>query len=299
MTNHNLDVSSEMLGEWRAALPLSWSEMVELGCYGSGSPIGLLANCDLKAELSTRFPTVPTVPCDTFVLAIGEPPDRGATKFGGLPYRPAGAPWPMTADGKPYLFAFQFRFVESRDILPPLPGDVLLVFLKEEYIVTGEDDFIVFEWQNLTDAPLIRAEECIGAEWPYFFGYGLRWRSYDFVDVATIGAEYARMTELIGKRWENDYHQSLVERCAARFPGLKIGGLPTWRDEPTEGVSPGDIFLCGFGEIGPMSEVTYPFANRATPLSLGEALNPRYGLNWYDGFWLFFFLDATGNVHWG
>src|SRR5262245_46005232 len=69
-----------------------------------------------------------TKPVDVFVLAKGEPPVRDATKIGGVPYRPRAKPWPLTPDGKPATFLAQFNFMQSRDILSSLPGDILLMF---------------------------------------------------------------------------------------------------------------------------------------------------------------------------
>ena len=70
------------------------------------------------------------MPTDIFLLNLGEPEQRAVTKVGGLPYRAAGKPWPIAQSGAPMTFLTQFCFVDSRDLVPPLPGDMLLVFIE-------------------------------------------------------------------------------------------------------------------------------------------------------------------------
>lgn len=272
--------------------------MCAVGC--PASPIDILATVDLREYFLGRFPGTPTVPCDIFTIASGEPPVRTATKFGGIPYRPAGAPWPTTAEGKPYLFGFQFCFTESMDISPSLPGDILLVFLKDEYLVTGEDDFLIFEWQQLTNSPLLMDSECPAPRWPYFHGYCCRIRSFDFVDIATISTEYRRLTDSISETLENEPMQTLLATTAARFGGIKIGGLPAWHCDPEDGGLTQDTrLLCSFGSIFPRDGVPYPFSNRANPISIQESLIAENCLNWYDAFWFYVFLDQSGSLAWG
>ena len=294
------DATPDMILQWQTACPLSWKQSITWGAGAPVSPTSVLASMELKSYFARRFPYLATVPCDMFVMATGEPPDRATTKFGGLPYRPAGAPWPAMADGAPYLFAFQFRFVESSDILPFLPGDVLLVFLKEEYLVTGEDDFIVFEWQRLTNVPLVTEQECLAPRWPYFHGYGLRLRSFDFVDVTQVSEEYTRLAESMGCRLENDYAQGLLANSAARFGGVKVGGLPAWRSDcDTDSIYAESELLFGFSSIYPMWDLPYPFVNQSQPLTVAQACAAGNSLNWYDGFWFYVFLGATGDLQWG
>jgi hypothetical protein len=67
------------------------------------------------------------VPADWFVWGTGEGPYRAVTKLGGVPYLPTAMPWPER-DGTVGDFYAQLVFADSRDLVPELPGDVLLVF---------------------------------------------------------------------------------------------------------------------------------------------------------------------------
>jgi uncharacterized protein YwqG len=76
------------------------------------------------------------------------------TKVGGLPYRPADAPWPKDVTGSPLRFIAQLCFVDSRDLVPSLPGDVLLVFGNDDALIE-EAERLVFEWWPIASMPLI------------------------------------------------------------------------------------------------------------------------------------------------
>jgi hypothetical protein len=89
---------------------------------------------------------------DQLTFAAGEPPDRFATKIGGLPYRPASAPWPLGRDGKPLKFLAQFCFADLKDLVGSLPGDVLLVFTVDDaaFYADADGDWTYhFEWYPL------------------------------------------------------------------------------------------------------------------------------------------------------
>jgi hypothetical protein len=72
------------------------------------------------------------IPIDLCVCNWGESPRRETTHVGGLPYRPAIAPWPKDAAGDALTFVAQFSFCVSKDLRNPLPGDVLLIFGPNE-----------------------------------------------------------------------------------------------------------------------------------------------------------------------
>ncbi len=120
----------------------------------------------LRERLHAAFDLGTPVPTDIFVFALGEAPDLSVTKFGGIPYRPADLPWPrkdlqtgttlvasteelmgiarkrdkdlpatplelqeyISEEFPPLRFLAQFNFVDSLDLVGPLPGDVLLLF---------------------------------------------------------------------------------------------------------------------------------------------------------------------------
>src|SRR5262245_4812542 len=101
-----------------------------------------------RSHLGKRLPT------DVAVWARGEPRNRAITKVGGLPYRPSDAPWPSDGRGEPMRFIVQICFADSRDLVPPLPGDILLVFGDDDALV-AEPERLVFEWWPLACESLV------------------------------------------------------------------------------------------------------------------------------------------------
>ncbi|MEZ5976446.1 MAG: DUF1963 domain-containing protein, partial [Planctomycetota bacterium] len=67
------------------------------------------------------------VPTDVFIMVPGEPRNLAGTKVGGRPFWPKGKPWPVSEGGEPHEFLAQFNFLDSKDIYPDLPGDILVV----------------------------------------------------------------------------------------------------------------------------------------------------------------------------
>src|SRR5262249_19088597 len=90
---------------------------------------------------------------DAFLFVRGEPAIPFVTKVGGVPYRAAEVPWPAGEDGRPMTFLAQFCFSGSTDLVGELPGDVLLVFARDDQAyfssIFGDDDGLRFEWYPL------------------------------------------------------------------------------------------------------------------------------------------------------
>lgn len=292
------DVSPEPLKLWRqAAERRGLSEI-----YGDPgiSPVSFASAIDFRDRLRRKWPEYATTPADIHVLAYGEPENRAATKFGGLPFRPAGAPWPVTAEGEAYAFICQFRFTESQDILPPLPGDVLLVFFKEVDIYTGDPEFAYFEWQSSALADLMTESELRGEIWPYIHAYGLRYRSFDFVEFDRVAQRQLEWLKVTVTDPVNPSLWRMLANPAARLSGVKIGGLPCWLAEQPDDAPPENRFLCGFPVMFPDNDVEFPWANVQEPIPLLRH-SPTPGneyLNWFDGFSLHFFLTEEQQVEW-
>ncbi len=91
--------------------------------------------------------------------------------YGDLPYMPRAAVWPAPF-GLPANFVGQLSFVDSRGLVPDLPGDVLVLFdtrwyeaakdtLDEDY----ENHFVVY-WFRLGDFDLVTVDDVPdAAEW--------------------------------------------------------------------------------------------------------------------------------------
>ena len=103
-----------------------------------------------------RLRVGPAIATDVFVWAIGEPERRDVTKIGGLPYWPTKQPWPERPDGGPCQFLAQINFTDSQDLVPELPGDVLLVFAKHsDEWMWGSTDALHLVWQKVASQTLI------------------------------------------------------------------------------------------------------------------------------------------------
>lgn len=247
--------------------------------------LAILEQLRREAAASTSLRT--EVPTDVFVFWPGETESRAATKIGGLPYWPACRPWPHTGDGHILGFIAQVSFVDSIDIVAPLPGDLLLVFGRIEMFIDdlrlddpkyywrdwNEPDQFHFEWVNIGTLPLIRTCEHplnSRALYPY---WAQRWRTGDFQDSTDVFNQYKREDRL-----------QVVH-------GTKIGGIPPWiQGDPN---LPGR-FLCCLWSLSPF----YDFLDRAPPL---WRVDRKYGdpgdLTFDDGGAMFITIDGDGNCH--
>jgi uncharacterized protein DUF1963 len=191
-------------------------------------PAAVAVNEQLRAEAiaAGARPNRP-IPTDVVVWSTGEPTHRAVTKTGGLPYRPANAAWPADGRGEPLRFIGQLCFADSRDILPKLPADVLLVFGDEDALL-AEPERLFFEWRGLTDAPLVSEVPAV-----------------DDVLVPFHGSLH-RTSD-----WED-----------AIFEGTKIGGRPRFIQDVPD-VS--GAFVGAIGSISVATDQEYPFINVAEP----------------------------------
>lgn len=137
-----------------------WSETAaerqreRLAAYREGDPFA-------------RRPGRPWNVSDVLLVVPGEAPDRFVTKLGGLPYRPASAPWPRTPAGDPMVFFGQVCFADSLDLVGPLPGDVLLIFTHGEHDHTSGGD-LHYEWYPLGLDELVPADQVPATPWRVF-----------------------------------------------------------------------------------------------------------------------------------
>ena len=191
-------------------------------------PGAVAINEQLRAEpLATKDHKGKRYPTDVVVWAKGESSNRALTKVGGLPYRPAGLPWPVDEIGNPLRFIAQLCFVDSQELVPKPPGDLLLIFGDDDALV-GEPDRLVFEWWPLAPTQLISEVPARDDALAPF--YALLHRTDD---------------------WED-----------AIFEGTKIGGLPKFIQEVPECSG---TFLAALGSISVATDELNPFVNVAEP----------------------------------
>lgn len=191
-------------------------------------PGQVAVNEQLRAEaIAAGERPVRRFPTDVMVWAKGESTTRAVTKIGGLPYRPSDVAWPKDKKGEPQRFIGQLCFADSRDIVPRLPADVLLVFGDEDALV-AEPERLVFEWWPLTTAPLV--SEVPAVEEPLVPYHANLHRTDDWDD--------------------------------AVFEGTKIGGLPNYIQDVPD-VS--GTFIGTIGSIAVPADQRHPFVNVAEP----------------------------------
>jgi len=150
---------------WQSLFPLDRAEKGS-GLGGVLDPASVVYRDQLQAIVRQHQDLGPPVPTDVFLFALGEPPRRDVTKVGGLPYRPRTRPWPMAPDGQPMVYLAQYRFSESRDIAPPVPGDILVVFVRDFCMGSvSPQEYLHFEWYplGLEDLPQIHDVPAIPA----------------------------------------------------------------------------------------------------------------------------------------
>jgi hypothetical protein len=192
-------------------------------------PAAVAVNEQLRAEalVAGKGPARRT-PTDVVVWAKGEAPDRSTTKIGGLPHRPSGVPWPAGEGGRPIRFIGQLCFADSRDLVPALPGDVLLVFGDDEALL-DEPERLVFEWWPLVAGPLVSRAPALDEDafMPY---YATLHRTED---------------------WDT-----------AIFEGTKIGGVPKFIQETPDASG---VFIGAIGSISVAPDERHPFVNVAEP----------------------------------
>ncbi|HWB11548.1 MAG TPA: DUF1963 domain-containing protein [Pirellulales bacterium] len=236
-------------------------------------------------------------PADSLVFIRGEAPGRFITKLGGAPYRPAHVSWPLREDAVPMTFLAQFCFAHSKDILPNLPGEMLLIFARDDDLYMGDPPCFHFEWQPEGLRELIEATEVPMPMWPFVQAFAARHRTVDFENdraVANNAKWAAKATRMHPGRIETMLYS------LARLPGGKIGGLPHWLyPEQHEGIEAGPI-LCALSNLEPRTDIAPPPPNVDCWTQKEEFWedNPEEYLNWRDGCQINFFLTEGANIHW-
>jgi uncharacterized protein YwqG len=252
----------------------------ELAGHIVASPFHLYSVEALRDKHELRRPT--GSPVDVFVFGEGEPTKRHVTKIGGLPYWPAEKPWPTNADGSPFWFLAQLNFADSLDLLPRLPGDLLVILTEDEESWLWDDQETVhFEWQTVKNEQLITSQQfpAFEHEYEYVDCYGVIHRTEDYPESAEVANELD-----VGESYN-----------LAVLNATKIGGAPNFI-QGDQGI-PG-IFLAQLASIQPAPRVSFPWVNREEPYDLGFDKNGIYGNQQMIGDMgsLYLFLQEDGSI---
>ena len=280
------------MGGTISSTPLPLNKLVDIG------PVGVLALWEQIRARHLAGAPVATVPVDLFALGIGEPSLRGVTKVGGMPYRPSKLPWPER-DGAPMTFLAQFRFTESRDHVGPLPGDILLVFVRSKKLdLFGQDpEYFHFEWYPLGLSELVEPESTPKPDWSFATCYGVKHRSVDFPnDMECDGLLRPFLLDYFPDLEAYDFDLQIASLLQWRR--LKIGGIP---DLGNVNVGQNQIhglkFLGTIPTIRPPFEGTYRWINRPNAESVSFPYPPSEILEWWlDLAWINLFLEQNGEV---
>ena len=152
------------------------------------------------------------VPVDLCVWNLGDSNRRDVTKIGGVPYWPATERWPTFGGGKPYTFVAQFCFADSRDIVPNLPGDMLVILAR-----TTNYQNLKLRWFKNTSDELTPAAEIPPSRWTIQPCHATLHRANEYPQ-----ADYEVFDE----------YPFPLNVWAARFlDGSKIGGFWEFREE--------------------------------------------------------------------
>jgi hypothetical protein len=180
-------------------------------------------------------------------------------------------------------FLCQFDFTDSRDLVPKLPGDILLIFVADaESLVTDEQ--VSFIWVASDETEVVREADAPSPTQPVPFvqAWGVRHRTVDLPSC-----------------WEDA--RTLAKESAWRLPVLwatKIGGVPY--DSQDQHGEPPPGYLCQICSVQTHSNVAWPWVDRRAPLSMGFDSEGIYGqknqLMFGDMGELTFYLQENGTI---
>lgn len=288
-------MDNEALRELISHLKTQTYDTIMKGYAGSAGPFDVA--CIEAIRDSIDFTSLTKRETDFLVLNYGRTNDRTATQMGSPPFFPASKPWPVR-DGKPMRFFIQVNFSNSKDILPELPGDILVIFVTHEtYAYIPEE--IHVEWFDLRESNLMPADRTHVCDWEHWtFGgcWGVPYRTFDVLETKPVilqaGRAYPIVDEVLGAYTCLFYH-------AARWSGMKIGGYPSFHypDQELADLNREQRLIFSYGAIYPSPTYPYPWLNRPTPHEREElCVDSPYCMNVMDGFEMFVFLDGANRV---
>lgn len=217
-------------------------------------------------------------PTDIFVFGQGTPKNRGVTKISGLPYWPKARAWPNDQDGNFMQFLAQVSFVDSKDIVGDLPGDILVIFVpqdNEDWL--WETERVRLEWVKACDNDLI--EELPTGIKPFSHSewYGVIHRSEDYPDslakARTLDVDQAAKLVLTsGTKIGGSLPESLQP---AQFGINPTTGKPIKLPKKKSGIE--QQIICQIASIQAHPDVPYPWTNQKKSLGTKFDKSGIYG----------------------
>ena len=244
------------------------------------SPRHIAINEQLRSEAISEKDEIKRVATDVFVYNHGEPANRAVTKIGGVPYRSAQKSWVSNSSKEPLTFVGQLCFVDSKDIIDALPGDILLIFADADKNGYDWGDSsrlpLYFEWISLNEKDLIMADKVPLTEWKINPCFGSVFRTFDYPDLGAF--DYPHISDFIP--FSN--------------PATKIGGVPTWVQNSKKLAGK---FLGQINSIAPEIRDIYPYINSPEPITWSD-WHDNHPLLWGDMGTLYLFIDDNSEIHW-
>jgi hypothetical protein len=146
------------LDKWVREFPLSRLKSYSFGATITGPGEMALVEQIRDEVRASGADLGPPVPVDVCIWNLGDSPRRDVTKIGGAPFWPAAEPWPE--GDRPYTFVAQFCFADSYDIVPDLPGDILVLLAEEDNYLSWS-----FRWFDLGERDLLEPTDLPEAGW--------------------------------------------------------------------------------------------------------------------------------------
>lgn len=293
--SHHADVDVEFLKQTYASCGV---DLLRFLSYTVTTPLSVVALERARAIIQPLPDECQARPADLFIFNQGEPVDRSVTKVGGLPCRPASWPWPTNPKYGPLTFLGQFNFADSRDLVPAIPADLLLVYsaaippVMEDERNPEPQPWLYTEWYDQTRGdPLIELSQVPPNSHNIPVFWGTRYRAIDCLE--TEQACSAIMEELRLHGYWGDTGRGAAQ-CSLLLNGWKVGGHSRLR--ATGGSEARGTLLCTATSFMTDEDLPYPWLNHPAPVS--KEVMYANAILWWDGFSLELYLTEDGSIDW-
>ncbi|HEU5375198.1 MAG TPA: hypothetical protein VFV38_07155 [Ktedonobacteraceae bacterium] len=165
--------------------------------------------------------------------------------------------WPVAPSGVPLTFAAQICFADSHEIIPVLPGDMLLIFTEAinwgskesplyDFMRGNESDsYVLFEWVSFRHRALVTSQQIPETGLHIMPCYSTIHRTWDYPHID----EFA--------------YPDLAENIPGVIEATKIGGICPGSEVPWSDYTEDETseYLCSLVSISHEMYWPYPFLN--------------------------------------